>query len=87
MSNTNKSFPKGIYIDTKNFDTWSKDVLSFKVEDAIKYLQEKANAKGYVNIDIKESREGKKYLELNTFQPKPVEASNDDFDDDIADIF
>lgn len=43
--------------------------ISVKVEEATKFLA--TNQKnGWVNLDIKQSKSGKYYLELNTFEPK-----------------
>lgn len=43
---------------------------SIKVEEAIAFLQ--ANQKnGWVNLDIKQSKGGKYYCQLDTWQPKP----------------
>lgn len=43
---------------------------SINVNDAIAFLQ--ANQKnGWVNLDIKQSKNGKYYCELDTWQPKP----------------
>jgi hypothetical protein len=43
--------------------------LSFN-EKFIDYLKSSLNAKGYANIDLKKSKEGKLYAELNDWQPK-----------------
>jgi hypothetical protein len=43
---------------------------SINVNDAIAFLQ--ANQKnGWVNLDIKQSKNGKYYCELDNWQPKP----------------
>ena len=44
-----------------------KGQLSFKVDEACAFLQEHVN-NGWVNIDIKKSKEGKMYLQLNTWK-------------------
>jgi hypothetical protein len=41
--------------------------LSIKAEELIAFLQEHTKPDGWVNIDIKESRGGKLYCELNTY--------------------
>ena len=43
--------------------------LSFKVDEACAFLQEHVN-NGWVNVDIKKSKEGKTYLQLNTWKPE-----------------
>ena len=43
--------------------------ISVKVDEATKFLS--VNAKnGWVNLDVKQSKGGKYYMELNTFEPK-----------------
>lgn len=43
--------------------------LSFKVTDFVKFLTEHENAGGYVNIDVKKSKnKGTMYGELNTWE-------------------
>lgn len=47
--------------------------LSISVEDAIQFIgQHERN--GWVNLDIKQSRAGKYYIELNQFVPKNQQA-------------
>lgn len=46
-----------------------KGRISVKVPEAVVFLQKHQNNGGWVNIDLKKSREGKLYLELNTWQP------------------
>lgn len=47
--------------------------LSIAVEDAIQFMgQHEKN--GWVNLDIKQSRAGKYYIELNQFVPKNQQA-------------
>jgi len=49
---------------------------SIKVEEAIAFLQ--ANQKnGWVNLDIKQSKGGKYYCQLDTWQPKPKAEKED----------
>ena len=44
--------------------------MSIKVEDAIVWM--KSNAKnGWVNLDVKQSKGGKYYCELDTWEAKP----------------
>ena len=45
-----------------------KGSLSFKVDEAIQFLQEHQN-NGWCNVDLKVSRQGKPYAELNTWKP------------------
>jgi hypothetical protein len=43
--------------------------LSIKTEDATAFLR-KHDKNGWVNLQIKTSKEGKHYMELDTFEPK-----------------
>ncbi len=47
-----------------------KGSLSFKVEDFVAWLTENQDERGWVNVDIKESKGGKLYCEKNTWKPK-----------------
>jgi len=66
-----KQFPQGIIFKTprENAPEFIKGHLSFKTEEFIQYLQEKNN-NGWVNIDIKKSKAGKLYLDLNDWKPE-----------------
>ena len=61
--------------------------LSIKVEDLGKFLREKYKAgEEWVNVDIKESQNGKWYAEVNTWKPEKKEEApkgGEDFDQDI----
>jgi hypothetical protein len=46
-----------------------KGRLSFKVAEAVAFLQKHETNAGWVNLDLKKSKEGKLYLELNAWQP------------------
>ena len=67
-----KKFVDGLFFNKprENAPSFIKGSVSFKVENFIKYLQENVNEKGYVNIDLKESREGKYYADLNDWKPE-----------------
>lgn len=56
-----------------NAPEWIKGKLSFKVDEAIDFLKKHKSEKGWVNVDLKASKEGKLYLELNTFSKTKVE--------------
>lgn len=62
-------FPQGIIFKKPNEKApeWVKGQLSFKVDEACAFLQEHVN-NGWVNIDIKKSKEGKMYLQLNAWK-------------------
>jgi len=44
--------------------------ISVKVDEAVNFLKENKK-NGWVNLDVKLSKSGKYYIELNTFEPKP----------------
>ena len=47
--------------------------LSISVPKLIKFLNENANARGFVNIDIKRSDKGSMYAALNEWKPAKIE--------------
>ena len=53
---------------------WIKGKISIKVQDFIKFIEKYETKGGWVNIDLKKSKEkGTLYLELNQWQPKQKE--------------
>lgn len=50
--------------------------ISVNVEKFIKFANEHKNVKGWIDIDLKKSKEGKLYLALNEFKPKSKVESN-----------
>ncbi len=48
---------------------WVKGKISIKVEAFIKFLQAQENERGWINLDIKVSKGGNYYVELNTYKP------------------
>ena len=62
-------FPKGIFCDRPKDGApeFIKAKIAIKVDEAITFLETYKNQRGYVNLDLKKSREGKLYLQLNTF--------------------
>lgn len=62
-------FPNGIIFKKprEGVPEYVKGHLSFKVDEACSFLQEHANS-GWVNLDIKMSKEKKLYLQLNTWK-------------------
>lgn len=67
-------FVDGLFVSRReNAPSWVITSLSFKVDNFISYLQSKANAKGYVNVDILLSDKGKLYAKLNDWKPKQEE--------------
>ena len=70
MSNDDKEFPQGIYfkLPRGNAPDFVKGSLSIKIQDAIDWLHQQQGE--WVNIDLKESRDGRPYSEVNRWEPK-----------------
>jgi len=56
--------------------------LSVKVDDAIKFLQEKQK-NGWANLDIMKSQKGTFYVELNTWTPDSKSEAKDEVKSDL----
>lgn len=67
-----KTFAEGIYFDKPHEKSpdFVKGKISLQKDKLIDFVTKHANEKGYVNLDVKESREGKVYIELNTWKPE-----------------
>jgi len=72
-------FIDGLFVKNprENAPDFVKGSLSILVDKFIPYLKSKANAKGYVNIDLLVSQDGNLYAKLNDWkssgdQVKPV---------------
>ena len=81
-----KKFAKGFFGNQKRqgAPAFVLGSVSIKVEDAIQWLKENVNDKGYVNLDINEGRDGKLSIFLNEFKPKAQTSNNDSqFDDNL----
>ena len=84
-------FADGFIVKKKdNAPEWVIGSLSIKVDEAIAFIKEH-NKKGWVNIEMKTSRDGKPYCQLDTWQPKPqaegsketVVVTNDESEEDL----
>jgi len=66
-----KEFPKGIIFKKprEGAPDFVKGSLSFKVDEFVEYLQKNIN-NGWVNLDLKVSKGGKLYLDLNDWKPE-----------------
>lgn len=92
MSQTTKVYPKGFYIGepNENAPDFVKGRISVKVEEFTAFLNEHANDKGYVNLDLLEGQKGL-YSTLNTWKPKesseaPVAAPAPVSEEDAEDL-
>ena len=66
-----KEFVDGLFVNNprENAPDFVKGSLSIQADKFIPYLKSKANAKGYVNIDLLESKDGNLYPKLNEWKP------------------
>jgi hypothetical protein len=70
MEKQEKQFAKGfIFKRNDNAPEWAIGKLSIKAQEAIQFINEKNNS-GWVNLEIKKSKEGKFYIELDTYEAK-----------------
>lgn len=78
-----KKFIDGLFFDrNEKAPEYVKGKISIQVEKFIKYLTENVNEKGYVNIDLKQSQNGKYYAELNTWKPEKKEVAEEEINVD-----
>ena len=72
MENTEKKFANGLFFSRNaNAPDFVVGSLGIQVENAVAWIQQqKQKENGFINVDIKKSREGKYYLELNDFEPR-----------------
>lgn len=71
MEKQQKQFAKGfIFKRNDNAPEWAIGKLSIKAQEAIQFINEKNNG-GWLNLEIKKSKEGKFYIELDTYEVKP----------------
>ena len=71
------NFVKGMYFEKPKPPTpeFIKGKISIKVAELVPYLQENENGGGYVNIDLKKSKAGKYYFQLNDWKPSDSPSS------------
>lgn len=71
----NKDFIDGLFVKSprENAPDFVKGSLSILVDKFIPYLKSKANAKGYVNINLLISQDGNLYAKLNEWKPQAKE--------------
>lgn len=89
MENENK--PEKVFADGIIFSRpkegapeFVKGRLSFKVEEAVAFLEKHKKADGWVNCTLLKSRTGSLYIELDQWQPKKqdLKVSMDGIEDD-----
>jgi len=72
MEQTN-IFAEGIYFNKprEGAPDFVKGKIALQPEKLYQWSKQYTNDKGYVNIDLKKSKEGKLYLQLNTYGITP----------------
>jgi len=60
-----KEFVKGMYVDT--ISTKYGEIIKVGI-NRDKFLENKFNDKGYINIELKKSKEGKLYASINEYK-------------------
>lgn len=71
-------FVKGMTVKTQETKYGEIIKIGIKKED---FLTNPFNERGYINIDILTSKEGKKYAKINDYKPKSSEQSSEDEDE------
>jgi hypothetical protein len=68
-------FAKGFYVkQNPQAPDYVIGNLSIKADEAIEFIKEHTNDRGWVNLSMMKSKEeGKAYIELNTYEPKQEE--------------
>jgi hypothetical protein len=83
---SDKIFADGFHFDKprENAPSFVLGRISVRVNDAITFLNDHKNERGFVTIDVKESKAGNVYCELDTYRPtnKPVEYPTDEINPD-----
>ena len=66
-----RDFAKGLFAKESNVD-FVKFKISIKKDEFTQWYKEKLQNKDedWINLDVKESKEGKWYTEVNTWKPK-----------------
>ena len=66
---SDKVFAKGMYakVVTSKFGNIQK--VSVNVQQFMEWLSEQEHPNGYVNLEIKTSKEGKQYVQVDTWKP------------------
>ena len=75
-----KRFPTGMYLNPprEGAPEFVRGSISIKKAEVLEWLnQEQSNDKGYVNLDVLKSREGKLYLAINDYV-KPTDIKQGD---------
>lgn len=65
-----KTFADGMSfkLPPENAPEWLKGKIAIRVDTFLEFIDKHGEAGGWINIDVKESRGGKLYCELNTYK-------------------
>lgn len=75
-----KQFVEGLFTSRReNAPDFILANLSFKTDRFIEWLKNNTNVRGYCNIDVKRSKNGTIYSELNDWKPQEQSQSNNNF--------
>ncbi len=82
MENKEKLFVEGMNWKDKRDNTpeWIKGSIGINAKQLFTFLTQQKhhmNEKGWFTVDVKESKGGKTYMELNTWKPKVEERNSD----------
>jgi len=79
-----KIFPKGINIrkPSENAPDFIKSNIGIHLGDFIAWAEQYTDVKGWINLDLKLSKEGKQYLELNQYKRNttPTKSAQDEIE-------
>ena len=69
--NEEKKLAQGFYFKkAENAPDFVIGKLSIKTDEALSFIKENTNEKGWLNLDIKQSKAGGFYLNLDNWEPK-----------------
>ena len=73
-----KQFAKGfIFKRNEKAPEWAIGKLSLKQDEAIEFINN-FSKNGWLNLEVKKSKEGKFYIELDTYEPKDNSVKEND---------
>lgn len=77
--NEEKKFIDGLFTSRReNAPEFVLANLSFKTERFIEWLKNNTNSRGYCNVDIKRSKTGTLYADINEWKPQEGYIKNED---------
>lgn len=71
-----------IFKTNPNAPDFVKMKISIKEKEAIDFIKKHANG-GWLNLDVKESKSGKIYGEVDTWKPQKKEQTTTEVDEDL----